>query len=227
MDPIAPASIRLGDVAASARAGSASASETELAADLDDFLVLLTAQLRNQDPLNPTDPNQFTDQLTQLSQLEQQVAQTDELEAVNAALTALTARADAVFLGTVVETTTDKTVLLDEEARVTVEVAEAADSVRVEILDQAGRVAAVLEGPAAAGVTTLTWDGRDLDGSRRPDGVYTVRASTVDGDITRDAPVLLSGRVEELRYTEAGAYVRLDDGSWTPLEQTRAVAAGA
>ena len=36
-----------------------------------DFLSLLVAQLKNQDPLNPSDPTQFTAQLAQFSQLEQ------------------------------------------------------------------------------------------------------------------------------------------------------------
>jgi len=35
------------------------------------FLTLLVSQLQNQDPLNPTDSNQFVTQLTQYSQLEQ------------------------------------------------------------------------------------------------------------------------------------------------------------
>lgn len=35
------------------------------------FLTLLVSQLQNQDPLNPTDSNQFVSQLTAFSQLEQ------------------------------------------------------------------------------------------------------------------------------------------------------------
>ena len=35
------------------------------------FLKLLVSQLQNQDPLNPTDSNQFVSQLTSYSQLEQ------------------------------------------------------------------------------------------------------------------------------------------------------------
>jgi flagellar basal-body rod modification protein FlgD len=38
------------------------------------FMQLLVSQLRNQDPLNPTDSTQFLSQLTQMSQLEQLVA---------------------------------------------------------------------------------------------------------------------------------------------------------
>jgi len=38
------------------------------------FLQLLVSQIKNQDPLNPTDGTQFLSQLTQLSQLEQMTA---------------------------------------------------------------------------------------------------------------------------------------------------------
>src|SRR5471030_3077604 len=40
------------------------------AATQDMFTKLLVAQIQNQDPLQPTDPSQFVDQLTQLSQTE-------------------------------------------------------------------------------------------------------------------------------------------------------------
>jgi flagellar basal-body rod modification protein FlgD len=40
-------------------------------ADESTFLKLLVSQLQNQDPLNPTDSNQFVSQLTAYSQLEQ------------------------------------------------------------------------------------------------------------------------------------------------------------
>src|SRR5579862_6763269 len=37
---------------------------------INDFLTLMTAQLQNQDPLNPTDSNQFLSQLSELSTVE-------------------------------------------------------------------------------------------------------------------------------------------------------------
>ena len=38
------------------------------------FLTLLVAQIKNQDPLNPTDGTQFVSQLAQFSELEQVIA---------------------------------------------------------------------------------------------------------------------------------------------------------
>ena len=50
--------------------------------DFDAFLNLLTAQIRNQDPLSPLDSTQFVEQLATFSSLEQQVRGNDHLEAI-------------------------------------------------------------------------------------------------------------------------------------------------
>jgi flagellar basal-body rod modification protein FlgD len=44
-----------------------------LASNFETFLSLLTTQLQNQDPLNPTDTNQFTMEITQMTGVEQQL----------------------------------------------------------------------------------------------------------------------------------------------------------
>ena len=43
------------------------------------FLQLLTTQLKNQNPLDPLDTNQFTQQLVQFAQVEQQMKSNDQL----------------------------------------------------------------------------------------------------------------------------------------------------
>ena len=48
-------------------------SSSQLAENFDTFLSLLTAQLQNQDPLEPVDSTQFTQQLVQFSGVEQQI----------------------------------------------------------------------------------------------------------------------------------------------------------
>ncbi len=221
MTAITPTSASLGSIAA-ARAQDGIA--TPIAEDMDEFLTLLTAQLQNQDPLNPMDPTQFTDQLTQLSQLEQAAATNDQLESLNAAMAGLTARTDALFLGRTVETTTNTAVLMDGQAQITMALSDPAETARVEIYTASGALAAVLEQPATGAVTRFAWDGRNAEGVRLPDDVYTVRASGRSGDISQGAEVLLSGAVEEVRYTAAGSYMRLEDGTWAALDSVRAVA---
>ena len=51
-----------------------------LAEDFDQFLILLTTQLQNQDPLNPMDSTEFTNQLVQFSQVEQAINQNQKLD---------------------------------------------------------------------------------------------------------------------------------------------------
>jgi flagellar basal-body rod modification protein FlgD len=55
-----------------ADSGSQPANPTAVFGDPDGtFLKLLTTQLQNQTPLDPVDPNQFTDQLVQFNMLDQ------------------------------------------------------------------------------------------------------------------------------------------------------------
>ena len=55
--------------------GAASLAET-----FDNFLLLLTTQLENQDPLDPLDSNQFTEQLVNFTGVEQQVNTNKKLD---------------------------------------------------------------------------------------------------------------------------------------------------
>jgi flagellar basal-body rod modification protein FlgD len=57
--------------AAASNTGTTPASKTDPLASESTFLTLLVSQLQNQDPLSPTDSNQFVSQLTSYSQLEQ------------------------------------------------------------------------------------------------------------------------------------------------------------
>jgi flagellar basal-body rod modification protein FlgD len=68
---------------ASTATGTSSVSgaldKTEIASNFTMFLQLLTTQLRNQNPLDPLDTNQFTQQLVQFAQVEQQMKSNDQL----------------------------------------------------------------------------------------------------------------------------------------------------
>src|ERR1700752_4658949 len=58
---------------------NAASDKTTLANNFNSFLTLLTTQLRNQNPLDPLDTNQFTQQLVQFAGVEQQINMNQQL----------------------------------------------------------------------------------------------------------------------------------------------------
>jgi len=72
----------LGATAATGAAANAAAKEATIGADFETFLVMLTAQMKNQDPLNPMDSQDFATQLATFSGVEQQVKTNDQLAAL-------------------------------------------------------------------------------------------------------------------------------------------------
>jgi flagellar basal-body rod modification protein FlgD len=99
------------DAVASSIIGSLQSSYTSSSGETDEtqdnkemFLSLLVAQLKNQDPLNPSDPTEFTGQLTQYSILEQSFTTNDILETISTQSTAQTAFNLSDYIGKVIET---------------------------------------------------------------------------------------------------------------------------
>lgn len=64
-------------------------TETDALASKQTFLTLLVAQIKNQNPLNPTDGTEFLSQLAQFSELEQLISIRQELEAIGQAGTGI------------------------------------------------------------------------------------------------------------------------------------------
>jgi flagellar basal-body rod modification protein FlgD len=76
---------------ASAATGSAQTYSAKATGSLTStqFLSLLTTQLQNQNPLNPTDPNEFTSELVQYGSLSQQIDMNAKLDTMSTTLSSL------------------------------------------------------------------------------------------------------------------------------------------
>ncbi|MEM7546448.1 MAG: flagellar hook capping FlgD N-terminal domain-containing protein [Pseudomonadota bacterium] len=81
-------------------ASATAADRAKIDTDFNTFLSLLTAQLRNQDPLKPVDSTEFIAQLAQFSAVEQQIRGNETLETISAALGGGDAASLAPWLGT-------------------------------------------------------------------------------------------------------------------------------
>lgn len=164
-------------------ASAAGAAQTQLTDDFDDFLTLLTTQLQNQDPLEPMDSSEFTNQLVQFSSVEQQIATNQNLEAL---LNASTLQGDSAllgYLGKTVVAETNTAALSSDGASWLYDIGADAESTTLTIRDLNGRLVAQVDGSTAAGIHELQWDGTDLGGQALPDGLYqlTIEAQTAAG----------------------------------------------
>ncbi len=152
-----------------------------LAESFDTFLILLTTQMKNQDPLSPMDSGDFTQQIVQMTGVEQQLVTNDLLKQLLG--TSGNGVADAVSLiGKEVRAVSDQATLTDKAADWTFRLDREAQDVKVEVLDSRGSIVHVqaLES-LKGGEHDFSWNGRNVLGSQLPDGgVYSLRITATD-----------------------------------------------
>ena len=146
----------------------------------DNFLLLLTKQLQNQDPLNPMDTAQFTQQLVGFSQVEQQIASNKSLEKLIALQSATNAFGAVSFLGNEVQVDSSQISLKDGKARFQYEIDKTASRAVLTVVDSRGQVVLVQEANKGIGSYTVDWNGKDAFGNQLPDGEYRVAVSYGD-----------------------------------------------
>lgn len=152
-----------------------------LAEQFDGFLVLLTTQLKNQDPLSPMDANEFTAQLVQFTGVEQSVNTNKKLDDMLGVMRADPFGSGSQYLGKEIEAAGNRVVLGDKGvASIGVNLPEGVAAALVTVLDADGQPLRILQAAPKAGTQTLTWDGRDAKGERVPAGTYDVRVDAAD-----------------------------------------------
>jgi flagellar basal-body rod modification protein FlgD len=174
---------------------------TGAAASSDMFTKLLVAQIRNQDPLSPTDPSQFVNQLTQLSQTES-LQKLASQSATNASLLqSMQALALGAQVGSSVSVATDHVRLDGGAVDGRFSLASGASQVALVLTDVAGQEHRIELGTQAAGDVAFTLDPAQLG---LPAGSYAMRVDTG----TKDAPeITLDGTLEAVRVSAGGGVV--------------------
>ncbi|WP_395646332.1 flagellar hook assembly protein FlgD [Terricaulis sp.] len=173
----------IGSIGADTTQSQAAASRTSLSDNYDTFLVLLTAQLQNQDPLAPMDSTQFTQQLVQFSQVEQQIRTNEQLEGLVGQYQAASAGAALSYLGKDAIIEANETYLAGGEANWAYNLEGSANALTIQVKDRSGRVVyETTTQPRTEGEHLFTWDGKKADGTTAPDGVYTVSINATNAE---------------------------------------------
>lgn len=193
-------------------------SSLSAASDFDTFLQLLTAQLENQDPLNPLESTDFVAQLASFSAVEQQILTNSNLSDIMSSLSVTRTSEAAQWLG--------KEVLAPASARyegapIEVVVSPDADASHshLEVSDISGNVLASL--PIPPGTTTFNWDGQVNGGGDASFGDYNFTVIDFDGEKQiGSTPGMVFSTITEILLDQGETYLVFGDGSQTKLNET-------
>src|SRR6185369_6794277 len=140
---------------------------------------LLTTQLKNQNPLDPLDTNQFTQQLVQFAQVEQQMKSNDQLTALVSLEKNAQSTTALAYVGSTVVVDGATAPLANGSATWNLKVTKPATAT-VTIKDSTGQTAYSGTFTVNPGNQAFTWDGRGNNGKLWPNGNYTLTATGVD-----------------------------------------------
>jgi flagellar basal-body rod modification protein FlgD len=168
--------------------------------NFDTFLKLLTTQLQYQDPLDPLDTNQFTQQLVQFSQVEQSIKTNSNLETLIASVQSSNLSSAATYLGRTVTADTDTLNITNGSGGTwNYDLGATAAETKLSITNARGIKIFETDGALQAGNHQFAWDGKDSAGRAVPSGSYTLKlVSTTNAGTEVDTSVAIQGRVDSL-----------------------------
>ncbi len=187
----------------------------------DQFLLLLTTQLKYQDPLQPVDNQQMISQLAQFSQLEELQGLSSKVDSMTVATASSSQLVTAQLVGKQAMFHADRIGLTaGSPSSFQLSLPDATDDTTAVIADGTGRVVRTLHlGPRAAGASAVTWDGMDDAGKPLPSGEYIlgVSGSKQDGttvQATAEVRATITGVAYENGVAQllvAGRHVPMSD----------------
>lgn len=196
----------------------------------EDFLRLLTVQLRYQDPLNPLSDTDFIAQMAQFSSLEQLQNMNKSLElglSSEAQLhTAFQNNLATSLVGKTVQIPTAEIVYDgDNSATVSYLLDSDARSARLQVLDATNRLVREFELPSTASRGSVEWDGGSNLGAKVPPGAYRVLVLAEDAlGRPLKAEALMDVRVQAVRFGDGEVKIWANDRELT-LDDLRGVLA--
>ena len=211
--------------AATPAAGAAPANAlTSLSTNFNSFLNLLLTQLKNQDPSTPMDTNSFTTELVQFSSVEQQITTNSSLTQLIQATQGNEVIGATGIVGKQVTLNSAQIPLQGGSGSLGFTTA-AAEPVSIRITDASGLDVRDASVTSVAGANTWAWDGTDNNGSRLPDGAYTVSVlGSAPGSAAAAVPFTVSAKATGVTNTNGA--VMLQAGA-VSVDFSKVVSVGA
>jgi flagellar basal-body rod modification protein FlgD len=194
-----------------------------LASNFTTFLQLLTTQLKNQNPLEPLDTNQFTQQLVQFAQVEQQLKQNEQLAALLAIEKSAQSTTALAFVGAHVAVDGQTAALTEGQATWSFTVPKTITAT-VDVKNATGQTVYSGSFTMNPGQQTFQWDGRDASGVQWPDGAYTLSIVGKDASgQTVAVPTEVEGVVDSVDLTKSPPELSIGGAKYTVDKVKRVV----
>jgi flagellar basal-body rod modification protein FlgD len=192
----------------------------------DQFITLMLAQIKNQDPLKPLEPAEFLGQLAQFSTVTGIQEMGSSVSDLVGSMRSSQALSGANLVGRDVLAPGD-TAVFDgtTPVRAAVEAPSGAERIDFVVRDASGAVVRRAQvQPSVSGVTEMAWDGRADNGTVMPAGAYRIEALSRFGARGESAQVLLRSRVDSVTLDAAGGGIVLNTTNGSlPLGAVRRV----
>jgi flagellar basal-body rod modification protein FlgD len=187
----------LGAAAASSLTSASASSSSPIPANMQiseaEFLQLITTQLQNQDPLDPTDPSEFLGQIEGLSEV-------SSLQGMQSSLQAQQLTSGAALLGQdVLAPTTTASLASGGSVGGAVEAPAGATDLTVTVTNASGATVSSFQvTPQSSGLTSFAWNGTTSSGSAAPAGTYTVNVTATVAGASQTVSPLIESQVQSV-----------------------------
>jgi flagellar basal-body rod modification protein FlgD len=201
-----------------------STSGATLAGNFQTFLTLLTTQLKNQNPLDPLDTNQFTQQLVEFASVEQQLKTNDQLTTLVSLQQTTQATQALGFVGKTAVVNGKTASLSNSSATWNLNI-PSDGNVTVTITNATGQTVFSNNYQVSAGNNqAFTWNGKGNDGTQWQDGQYTLTATATDSSGNSQAITTeIQGVVSSVDLTQTPPLLSIDGQTFTVNQIQRIV----
>ncbi len=193
---------------------SKSADASALSGNYEMFLQLLVTQMQNQNPLDPTDATEFTNQLVQYSSVEQQIKMNSTLADMKTMFAVQNAMAFVSYVGKSVTVDASTAEYADGSATWNFNASAASDAASISVVDSEGNTVYSTTEKLASGDGKFVWTGETTNGSLAAAGSYTLKITgktTAGNTVTYKSE--LSGVVDNVDFSGTTPLLTIDGQS--------------
>ncbi len=209
----------VGSSSSSNSSSSSSAVQQALNITPADFLQLITTQMQDQNPLQPSDPTQFLTQLEQMSEVSSMQSMQNSLSSLQTSLQSQQMANGTALIGQTVLAPTDTATLDTSGGSINgaLQTPSGATTMSVTIKDSGGALINTInvKVPSQGGLANFTWDGTNTAGTAVPAGQYKITATAGNGSENITLSPLIQTKVQSVTVDSStqGLDVNTENGT--------------